>query len=92
MSSASPQGAGQSVGTPGTPKAERGPNCFQCKHFAISWQPSMPYACRLLGFKSKVLPAIEVMRIDGRKCLGFAAKPLPPSATSSAKKSVNTFA
>ena len=81
-------GAGKSVGFSGTPNAERGPNCYQCKHFAISWQPSMPYACRLLGFKSKALPAIEVMRIDGRICQGFAAKPIPTSAA----KSVNTLA
>ena len=73
-------------------KAERGPNCYQCKHFAISWQPSMPYACRLLGFKSKALPAIEVLRIDGRVCQGFTAKPIPPSAVTSVKNSVNTLA
>ena len=53
------------------------PNCYQCRHFAISWQPSMPYACKLLGFKSKALPAIEVLRIDGRTCQGFAAKIIP---------------
>ena len=65
-----------------------GPNCFKCQHFAISWQPSMPYACKLLGFKSKALPAIEVLRIDGRVCQGFTPKPQPPSAS----KSVNTLA
>ena len=82
------QGAGKSVGASGARNVERGPNCYQCKHFAISWQPSMPYACRLLGFKSKALPAIEVMRIDGRHCQGFTAKPTPTSAA----KSVNTLA
>jgi hypothetical protein len=47
----------------------------------------MPYACKLLGFKSRALPAIEVIRLDGRVCQGFTAKnkPSPP-------KSVNTFA
>ena len=48
----------------------------------------MPYACRLLGFKSKALPAIEVLRIDGRVCQGFTAKRTPTSAA----KSVNTLA
>ncbi len=57
-----------------------GPNCFNCQHFAISWQPSMPYACKLLGFKSKALPAIEVLRIDGRVCQGFTPKPIAGSA------------
>ena len=47
----------------------------------------MPYACKLLGFKSKALPAIEVMRIDGRVCQGFTAKKKP-----SPSKSVNTLA
>jgi hypothetical protein len=40
----------------------------------------MPYACKLLGFKSKALPAIEVLRIDGRVCQGFMAKPVAGSA------------
>jgi hypothetical protein len=52
----------------------------------------MPYACKLLGFKSKALPAIEVLRLDGRFCQGFMAKPLPPSSASSVPKSVNTLA
>jgi hypothetical protein len=47
----------------------------------------MPYACKLLGFKSKALPAIEVLRIDGRVCQGFTAKTQPVL-----KKSVNTLA
>ena len=88
MNTASVQGGVKSSGAPRANNAERGPNCYQCKHFAISWQPSMPYACRLLGFKSKALPAIEVMRIDGRICQGFQAKPTP----STAGKSVNTLA
>ena len=57
-----------------------GPNCFKCQHFAISWQPRTPYACKLLGFKSKALPAIEVLRIDGRVCQGFTLKPVAGSA------------
>ena len=58
-----------------------GPNCYQCRHFAISWDPSAPYACRLMGFKSRALPAIEVLRVDGVRCRGFAAKPQATSAT-----------
>jgi hypothetical protein len=88
MNTAPVQGGVKSSGAPRSNNAERGPNCYQCKHFAISWQPSMPYACRLLGFKSKALPAIEVMRIDGRLCQGFQAKPTPAAIG----KSVNTLA
>jgi hypothetical protein len=55
--------------------SSRGPNCYQCRHFAVSWDPSFPYLCRLMGFKSRALPAIEVLRADGVFCQGFEAKP-----------------
>jgi hypothetical protein len=54
-------------------------NCWKCQHFATSWDPKMPYSCKLLGFKSQILPSIQVMNSDGRPCLGFVAKPSPPS-------------
>jgi hypothetical protein len=54
---------------------EEAPNCWQCRHFAVSWDPKMPYSCRLMGFKSRILPAIEVLRIDGLRCQGFMRKP-----------------
>ena len=54
------------------------PNCFGCRHFAVSWDPHSPYACRLMGFKSKILPAIEVLRADGMPCLGFVSKTAAP--------------
>ena len=28
-----------------------------------------------MGFRSKVIPSIEVLRTDGRYCSGFSAKP-----------------
>jgi len=58
----------------------RGPNCWQCRFFAVSWDPRMPYACQRLGFKTPVLPAIEVLRIDGQHCRGFAPKGSAPAA------------
>lgn len=51
-----------------------GPNCWKCHHFAVSWDHTKPYACRLMGFKSRVLPAMEVLRTDGTACLGFTEK------------------
>ena len=59
-----------------------GPNCWHCEYFAISWQPVMPYICRLMGFKSKGLPCIEVLNADGRPCQGF----LPKSRALEAKR------
>ena len=56
------------------------PDCWKCKHFAVSWDPKLPYLCRLMGFKSRSLPALEIIRVDGKPCQGFALKPQPASA------------
>lgn len=57
------------------PAANRqGPNCHQCRFFAVSWDPRLPYLCRLMGFKSRHLPALEVLRVDGVFCQGFDPK------------------
>jgi hypothetical protein len=57
------------------PAGEGAPNCWQCRHFATSWDPKKPYACRAMGFKSRVLPCLEVMSVDGERCLSFEPKP-----------------
>ena len=56
----------------------KAPNCWQCRFFAVSWDPSKPYACQLMGFKTKVLPSIEVLRADGERCRGFIQKEAMP--------------
>ncbi len=58
---------------------KKGPNCWGCRHFQITWDTRMPYGCRLMGFKTKVLPSIEVLRADGHFCLGFEEKGSPRS-------------
>lgn len=57
----------------------KAPNCWQCRFFAVSWDPSKPYACQLMGFKTKVLPSIEVLRADGDRCRGFMQKEMQPA-------------
>jgi len=57
------------------------PDCWKCRHFAVSWDPKLPYLCKLIGFKSRSLPALEVIRVDGKACEGFAAKPTVPAKT-----------
>lgn len=42
---------------------------------SITWDVRMPYGCKLMGFRSKILPSIEVLRTDGRHCSGFSPKP-----------------
>jgi hypothetical protein len=60
--------------TPNQTDASGAPNCWQCRHFAVSWDPKLPYTCKLMGFKSRSLPMIEVLRADGRLCHGYASK------------------
>jgi hypothetical protein len=45
-------------------------------YFTVSWDPSKPYACRMMGFKSRILPSIEVRLADGNDCRGFRSKPV----------------
>jgi hypothetical protein len=33
-----------------------------------------------MGFRSRVIPSLEVLRTDGRFCVGFEPKPAPASA------------
>jgi len=54
-------------------------NCWGCRHFATSWEPRRPYLCKLLGFKSRVLPCLEVVSADGKPCLGFSPKQVVPT-------------
>ncbi len=75
------------MNTPKLTEQEEAPNCWQCRHFAVSWDPKMPYSCRLMGFKSRILPAIEVLRADGSRCQGFMRK---PSATAGCSESATT--
>ncbi len=70
--------------SPGSPATQRGPNCWQCQFFAVSWDPRLPYACQRMGFKSAVLPALEVLRADGQFCQSFQAKNTPKIAPTQA--------
>lgn len=51
------------------------PNCWRCAHFTITHLPATPYGCRSMGFRSRVLPHLEVLRVDGLPCQSFRAKP-----------------
>ncbi len=55
----------------------KGPKCWDCRHMAITWDIRTPYSCKLMGFRSRNIPSIEVLRNDGRFCSGFTAKPAP---------------
>ena len=52
----------------------KAPDCWQCRYFAISWDPRNPYHCKMMGFKSRMIPSFEVFRADGNNCRGFMVK------------------
>ena len=58
----------------------RGPNCWQCRFFGVSHVPATPYVCRAMGFQSKNLPSLDVLRIDGQFCRAFVVKAIQPAA------------
>lgn len=49
-------------------------NCRYCQHFFVTWEPKTPYGCRVMGFKSKFMPSMEVFRNSGLPCQNFTAK------------------
>jgi hypothetical protein len=53
--------------------AER-PNCLACRHFYITYEPTHPYGCRALNFKSLQYPAVVVFASSGIHCQAFSPK------------------
>ncbi len=49
-------------------------NCRKCKHFYITWNKKFPYGCRIIGFKSRKLPSMEVKMTSGIDCKKFSKK------------------
>ena len=51
---------------------------MQCKHFYVTWDAKFPRGCRLFAIKSRQLPMIDIMRIDGHACRGYEPKSAQP--------------
>jgi len=49
-------------------------NCFDCVHFAVTWEQDFPKSCKLFGFKTALLPSAVVVESTGEACLGFEKK------------------
>jgi hypothetical protein len=54
----------------------------------ITWDVRKPYGCKFMGFKSKVIPSLEVLRTDGRFCGAFAAKPARANEDKASEKTL----
>lgn len=50
------------------------PNCYACVHFYITHEPSHPYGCRAMAFKSLYNPALVVFSSSGTQCQLFQLK------------------
>jgi hypothetical protein len=50
------------------------PICRKCKFYYITWDAKHPHGCRAMGFKSKELPSVTVLKNSGKNCLLFQNK------------------
>jgi len=53
-------------------------DCFRCKHFYITWDERHPKGCKAMGFKSREIPSVVVLRSSGMECLRYEKKDPSP--------------
>ena len=53
-------------------------NCRQCRHYFVTWEPHAPHGCRLIGFKSRLMPSTLVYQNSGQQCRSYSPKPRLP--------------
>lgn len=49
-------------------------NCFQCRHYYVTWDEFFPKGCKALAFKSREAPSAVVLRSSGMECQMFEPK------------------
>jgi hypothetical protein len=49
-------------------------NCLCCQHFFVTHEVSWPHGCRAYRFKSRRIPALQVLKDSGTACQFFAPK------------------
>lgn len=49
-------------------------NCFQCKHFFVTWDKKHAKGCKAMGFKSHEMPSLVVHESSGIQCLRYEEK------------------
>jgi len=61
-------------------------NCFECLHFFITHEPAHPHGCRIIGFKTRELPAFVVLRNSGAPCRMFERRGDEPGEVKGIKR------
>lgn len=61
------------------------PNCFQCKHFHVTWDKNFPRGCRAYGVRSIQLPSTVVKGNTKEGCLSFDSKRIMNGETKESK-------
>ena len=53
-------------------------NCKKCIYYFVTWEAASPHGCKAFGFKSRIIPSIEVKKSSGQEC-GMYKEKKPPS-------------
>ncbi|MBM3611415.1 MAG: hypothetical protein FJX19_00340 [Alphaproteobacteria bacterium] len=61
--------------------------CGMCRHFFVTYEPTLPWGCRSFGFKSANLPSQEVLAATGTVCARFEARPTVARGPQSVRRS-----
>ncbi|HEY6896295.1 MAG TPA: hypothetical protein VI279_03460 [Rhodocyclaceae bacterium] len=56
-------------------RQSHGSTCKGCVHFFVTYDTSFPYGCRILGFKSRRYPYLEVEASSGQPCEARTLRP-----------------
>jgi hypothetical protein len=57
------------------------PNCHQCKHFYITWNPKIPNGCKKFQIQCKDQPSAIVAAAGQGECQGYELKKRPEAKT-----------
>ncbi len=49
-------------------------NCFNCKHYYVTWDPQASKGCKAHNFKTNDMPNMIVKHSSGQDCLCYELK------------------
>jgi len=50
------------------------PDCRRCRHYFVTYDPTLPHGCRTFRIKSRAWPTRVVFESSGEPCRGFQPK------------------